>query len=91
MNLLLNLPTDIYMEIYKLVYANVMEELTKVDTDLEWGLYGIPFCTKRCNMRIHGRRCKKMVKTKYLLNNYCAYHSHTGYYLHFCENLRKFP
>ena len=71
---LLELPGDMYILIYKKVFQNTLNELQKIRFNLDYGVYKINFTCVRCNARINGKRCKKTLKTSYLLNNRCVYH-----------------
>lgn len=73
-NLLLDLPEELYIIIYKKVFKETLKELLNIIFNIEYGLYKISFTCIRCNARVNGRRCKKNIKTSYLLNNYCSYH-----------------
>ncbi len=73
MSLLLKLPPELYEKIYKEVYNNTIKELEELI--FEFNNIKINYTLKRCNhIKENGRRCKKRIRTRFLLNNNCKYH-----------------
>ena len=73
MSLLLNLPTELYRKIYKEVFDNTIKELESLI--FEFNSIKMHYTVKRCNhIKENGKRCKKKIRTRYLLNNNCKYH-----------------
>lgn len=73
MSLLLNLPVELYEKIYKNVFNETIKELESLIFD--FNIIKINYTIKRCNhIKQNNERCKKKIRTRYLLNNNCKYH-----------------
>ena len=70
MHLLYLLPEEIMKMIYIYVFNEVILELNKFSKNRK----RIGLTVKRCNYRINNKRCRKRLRTRFLIGNYCSYH-----------------